>query len=258
MMPFGVLYAVDGNPHFRRMQAVSEASLRRLHPDWPVEVVELPPPPVSALRRVYRGLSFWKAEKRRARAGQDMRSVEAKALAWARSPFTHTLFLDADTVVRRPLDALRARAMQSDVLATGLPWKQYKGLHAWQPETFPYVMSGVVFFNRRFLEAYEVVRQRIGSLRGLPTGDQFVFSLTLALQAQALRVTLAPELQLDVLNAAHHVQPEVPPRRDGLLDLAWPGLERFHVFHYNDCKLEYLEAIARTWGLRGLAHDRIG
>ncbi len=256
---FGVLYVIDGNPRFREMLDISIASLRQWHPDWPIEILDLPNPEVAFARRWYRRLSFWKRDRRRARAYQDMRTVEAKAAAWGRSPFERTLFLDADTVVLRSLDAMRDRAAAADVLATAMPWKRYRGFRTWQPPTFPFVMSGVVFYNRTFGDAYARVLARLGSLRGLPTGDQFAFSLTLAMEAERLRIALAPDLQFDVINADRHAAPDVPPRQNNIIDLTWEGLRRFHVFHYNDRKPDYLAAMRRDWGVSaagGVAHAR--
>lgn len=250
MQAFGVLYLVDRNPLFRRMLQVSMESLRRVHPDWPVQVIETPSPPVGPLRALYRRATWWKRARREARAGQDVRVLAAKAEAWLQSPFEQTLFLDADTVVLRSLEALRARAQSADVLACPLPWKQYQALEPWQPASFPYLMSGAVFYNRRFADAYRGVLRRIRTpVAALPTGDQFVFSLTVALAPPALRVQLEPSLQLDVINMRQHAGGEALPLVAGDLDLRWPGLERFHVFHYNDRKPQYLDRIRTVWGL---------
>lgn len=250
MQPFGVLYLVDRNPCFQQMLQVSRASLRRVHPDWPVHVVEVPSPPVGPLRALYRRVTWWKRARRATRAGQDVRVLAAKAEAWLQSPFEHTLFLDADTVILRSLDAMRTRAQSADVLACPLPWKQYRALEPWQPPQFPYLMSGVVFYNRRFAEAYRATLRRIRTpVADLPTGDQFVFSLACALAPPSLRVQREPSLQFDVINMREHAGGEALPMMDDDLDLRWPGLERFHVFHYNDRKPQYLHRIRAVWGL---------
>ena len=247
---FGVLYLADDNPAYRRMLDISIQSLRRFHPDWPVHVVDVPSPPVGMARRTYRLISFWKAAKRRARAGQDVRVIADKMDAMLGSPYQQTLYLDVDTVVMRPLDGLRHRASRGDVLATPLPWKTYARLEPWQPESWPYMMAGVLFFGERFKHVYSGYRGRCdGPLSSLPTQDQFVFSLACHNERGSLTITEAPSLQVDVLNVDQHLGVAVKRDRNGCIDIRETGLKGFHVFHYNDQKPEYMKQIEAVWGL---------
>lgn len=256
MSEFGVLYLVDQNPHFLRMLDVSLQSLRRFHPDWPVEITRLDSLPVPAWKRLYRRLSVWKLDKRRARGFHDTRIIGRKAQAMVATPFRHTLFLDADTVVMRPLDELRRRAQAADVMVTPLDWKSYAGVEDWQPRSFPYLNSGVVFFSRRFADKYRPYVERLVSrVESLPTMDQYIFSLACHLESESLRILMEPTLQIDVINLDQHLGERRCPRRDGIADLSYEGLRDFHVFHYNEYKDRYLEEIGRKWNLapgRGL------
>ncbi len=250
MSDFGVLYLVDQNPHFLRMLDVSLQSLRRFHPDWPVEIRRLESLPVPFWKRLYRRVSFWKIDKRRARGFQDTRIIGRKAQAMAATPFRHTLFLDADTVVMKPLDDLRRRAQGADVLVTALPWKSYSGVEDWQPKSFPYLCSGVVFYSRRFAEEYRPYVERLAPrVESLPTLDQYVFSLACHLESSRLKILLEPSLQIDVINLDQHLEERECPRHGGIVDLSCESLQDFHVFHYNEDKDRYLEEIGKKWDL---------
>lgn len=247
---FGVLYLVDDNPAYRRMLDVSIQSLKRFHPDWPIHVVEVPSPPVGIARHIYRKFSFWKMAKRRARAGQDVRVIGDKIATMLGSPFQSTLYLDVDTVVMRPLTEMHARASQSDVLVTPLPWKHYSRVEAWQPASWPYMMAGVIFFGERFKNIYRQYQLRLNhSLSRLPTQDQFVFSLACHNERGRMTVAEAPRFQVDVLNVDHHLGNTVKRNRDGCIDIREERLQEFHVFHYNDHKPSYLKQIEAVWGL---------
>ncbi len=247
---FGVLYFVDGNPAFREMLRISIESLRRFHPEWPIEVIERPSFPVPLWKQVYRGVSFWKWHRRRDRAHQDARVIAAKAEAMLNTPFETTLYLDVDTIVMRPLDAYRRRALQADVLATPLDWKRYQGLADWQPASFPVVMAGLSFYNRRFVDAYRPYVRRLAPIADrLPSMDQYIFSLACEMESSRLEIMKDRDFQFDVINAAQHAGTPDYPRIDRCVDLKWPGLERFHVFHYNEHKPQYLRQIKQVWGL---------
>jgi hypothetical protein len=230
---FGVLYFLDDNPRFREMQQISAASLRRFHPDWPVHVVTQSSAPVSPLRALYRRLSFWKRAERTRRAHQDHRTVCAKTAVYAQSPFAQTLYIDADTVVLRPLDDLRQQIATCDVIAAPSPGKHYQALAPWQPAEFPLLNAGVFLYSRRFVDVFEGYVARTRHTLGRRHDDQFVFSLTCALERAALRIQRDPELQLDTMNLDAALGRSDYPRDGDTVDLAWEGLRRFRILHYN-------------------------
>ena len=243
---FGILYFCDDNPHYRRMLAYSMASLRRFHPDWPVTVIDVPSPPVPLWKHLCRALSFWKWQKRRERAGQDVRVIARKARCMLDSPYETTLYLDVDTIVLRPLEAFRQQAETCDLVITPLPWKQYARRADWQPEHWPYVMAGVCFYNRRFLDVYQHYVDRFGStIADLPSQEQFVLSLACHEAADQLRIRYDPMLQLDVLNLDHHLATSEYPRCGDAIDLSAESLQDFAVFHYNHHKDDYMAQIAQ-------------
>ena len=247
---FGVIYFVDDNPKFLQMLDLSIQSLKRFHPDWPVEVIRCPSFPVPLWKKLYRALSFWKWQRRRERAHQDARVIGAKAEAMLKTPFRTTLYLDVDTIILKPLDALRRQAEQCDVLATQLSWKHFDGLEDWQPKRFPMFMAGLCFYSDRFVETYRSYVERLGPIAWrLPCMDQFIFSLACEMEGENLDIQLAPTLQFDVINAAQHFGRDDYPRLGEFVDLRTELLEPFHIFHYNEYKPHYLRQIAEVWGL---------
>lgn len=253
MKDFGVVYFVNKNPHFRHMMSISMASLQRVHPDWPIEVIESPEFAVPLWKKCYRYASFWKWRERYNRGHQDWRVNYAKAEMIQNSPFEHTLLLDVDTVVLKPLDELYARSRDYDVTATPLSWSSYNGFEDWQPKNFPMIMSGVLFFNRTFASVFGEYAKRVGHGAGRYfKGEQYIVSLTWALeQNQRLKVHGEPFLQLDAMNVARHLQTdEYPTTTSNVLDLRYEEIDRFHIFHYNGPhKLEYLGQIKELWNL---------
>ncbi len=250
--PFGVIYVVDDNPAYLTMMRMSIESLRRFHPDWPIEVLKFPSPRISPLRRLFRFGTFWRREKRRQRAGQDARMFYIKLFSWFDSPFDSTFFLDVDTIVRKPLDTYRADGERHDLLLCSLPWKYYEPIALGQPERIPYQMVGVVFYNRRFLKVYRRYALTLAErLRDHPMPDQFLVSLICQSERKSLSIRQEPHLQMDVLNAAHHFGTGAYQQVGRCVDLNYSGLNPFHVFHYNEMKPEYMAQIRRTWGIRG-------
>ena len=249
---FGVLYFCDDNPAFQRMAAMSVESLRRFHPDWPVELVRVPSTRIPLWKKTYRLASFWKRQRRHARAGQDKRIIANKAEIMLATPFRLTLYLDVDTIVMRPLDRLLELARSSDVVVTRLPWKRYRRVADWQPESWPFVMAGVMFHSRRFNALYRGYIERFGSrIIELPTSDQIVVSLACHMEADNLKISYEPDLQIDVLNLAQHLGTDEYPRVGEYIDLRHGGLRRFHIFHYNEYKPQYMQQIRDVWGIEG-------
>lgn len=246
---FGVLYFVDENPQFRKMLQMSIQSLKRFHPHWPIEVVEVPSFHVPMWKKLYRTVSFWKWDKRRDRAGQDIRVIAAKADVMLKTPFRRTLYLDVDTIVMKPLNAFHERALESDVVITPLPWKTYYGVEPWQPETWPYVMAGILFYSDHFSKVYRTYIEKFDSnIVKLLSQEQFVLSLTCHMEAERLNIVYDTYLQIDALNLAQHLGTENYPRSGDCIDLSWEGLSKFHIFHYNEYKPQYMKHIKEVWG----------
>ena len=159
----------------------------------------------------------------------------------------------------RPLDDLRRRAQEADVLVTPMPWKSYAGVEEWQPRSFPYLNSGIVFFSRGFVEKYRPYVERLASrIESLPTFDQYIFSLACHLESESLKIILEPSLQIDVINLDQHLDGAEYPLAGGVLDQAYERLREFHVFHYNEDKDRYLREIGRKWGLAPRSGSPIG
>jgi hypothetical protein len=246
---FGVLYFFDQNPFYEEMYRASVESLRRFHPDWPVEVVQCPSFPIEPWRKVYRSLSFWKRQRRLNRAHQDVRVISKKADVMLDTPFENTLYLDVDTIVMRPLDEYRERAKDSDIMITALPWKQYEGTEPWQPKKFNYLCAGVTFYNQRFVEVYRPYVDKLrAKMNDLPTCDQYAVCLACHMEAARLKIRFEPHLQVDTMNYAQHFGTPDYPRFGEALDLRWEGLKPFHVFHYNEYKIQHMEQIKSVWG----------
>jgi len=244
-----VVYFVDDNPQYRKMLKMSIQSLQRFHPDWSIKVIKCRSYSVPTWKKAYRLLSFWKRNERYNRANQDFRIIVEKTNAWMKTPFEHTLFLDVDTIVMKSLNEMKKKANDADVMMVPLKWKNYKGVESWHPKTFPYLMSGVVFYKTAFLEKYEKYAVRMASIiRNLPTGDQYIFSLTCELEASDLAIIHEPLLQVDVINLDQEFGISDFPRVGECLDLRWKGLSRFHVFHYNEYKPQYMKQIKEVWG----------
>jgi hypothetical protein len=247
---FGVLYFHDSNPEFKRMERMSIRSLRRFHPDWPIHIAKCPTPRKSLLRTCYRAVSFWRRKARFDRANQDVRVIAEKAKVMLNSPFKITLYLDVDTIVMRPLDELMKRACSCDVLITPLSWLQYRCFEEGQPETWPELMAGVLFYSQHFISIYRSYIERYANLiPKLPTQEQIILSLACHQDASRLNVFTDSMLQFDVLNAHRHLGRSDYPRVGECVDLSNPELQRFHIFHYNDKKPQYMKQIQNVWGI---------
>jgi len=250
---FGVLYVVDDNPGYEKMLEVSMQSIDDFHPDWPRKVIRIPLPKASFSERLRRSGAFWTWRQRYNRLGQDKRFYKAKAASVINSPFRTTLFLDVDTVIRKPLDVMREKALHCDALFTGLPWKKYPGIAADLPREIPYVMSGVFFYNRRYADLCRPYFDRFADrlherVNGMTIGDQFVFSLVCTMESHRLNIQFEPNLQMDVVNARQHFETDHLPMKGKCIDLSWAALDPFFVFHYNEYKPQYLDQIKQCWG----------
>lgn len=118
----GVVYMVWGDdPKIRSALERSKASLARVHPELPIEVIEI------AARDPYEGL-------------------RAKSTIYERSPFRETLLLDVDTVVFGRLDYAFEKAWRYGLACciNECPWaRRYGGLSG---DIIEY-NTGVLFFN---------------------------------------------------------------------------------------------------------------
>lgn len=243
---FGILYFYDENPAYKQMADMSIATLRKWHPDWPVEVVRIPSSQTPWWKKAYRTASFWRWHRRRIRAGQDTRVIAQKANIMLNSPFEHTLYLDADTIVLRPLDEIRDMVVSSDVVITPLPWKTYSRNADWQPETWPYMMAGVMGFSNDFTKTYARYVSRFGdAISKLPSQEQFIVSLCCEMESQNLDIRKQTNLQIDVINLKDHLKTDCYPRYGEAIDLRWDKVKDFYIFHYNHDKPSYIEQIKK-------------
>lgn len=241
---FGVLYFYDDNPVYKQMAEMSIATLEKWHPDWPVEVVQIPSLSTPLWKKIYRAGSFWKWQKRRNRAGQDIRIIAQKAEIMLNSPFEHTLYLDADTIVLRPLDDIRNMMANSDVVITPLPWKTYTRNASWQPESWPYMMAGVMGYNKTFIKTYAQYVTRFGdTISTLPSQEQYIVSLCCEMESSSLDIRKKKNLQIDVLNLKEHLGTDSYPRFGEAIDISFNNLQEFYIFHYNEYKNLYIEQI---------------
>lgn len=154
----GVLYVFWGEKAKSTLQRSSD-SLKAVHPELPVEVVELPPDSC----------------------------LPDKAKLFDLSPFEETIFLDTDTVVLQPLHFAVGKARKHGLACAicECPWaKRYGGLGGNLVE----YNTGVLFFSRearpvfnRWKElAHEIdssIRFYVGDqLRLMPNNDQAAFA----------------------------------------------------------------------------------
>ncbi len=248
---FGILYFLDENPSFRAMADISLQSLRRFHPDVPVEIVKVPSATTPLWKHAYRALSFWKWEARRRRQGQNTQVIAEKAKVMLETPFETTLYIDVDTVVLNPLHDLIEQARSKDVVITALPWKSFKREHDWQPREWPFLMAGILFYSRRFRDIYARYVDQVGdTLYDLPLTDLNLLSMTCHLEKENLDILFDQKLQLDHCNLSQLLDTDDYARTGPCIDLRDPRIREFAFFHYNDFKPQYMEQIAEVWGLR--------
>jgi hypothetical protein len=251
--PFGVLYFLDDNPHFERMLRISVESLRRFHPDWPLAIFRVPSVSMSIWRRIYRTVSFWNNHKRRARLGQDTNVIAQKVFCMLHSPFETTLYVDVDTVILNPLEEYLFEAKKHDVLITPLPWKSFTREYEWQPESWPYMMAGILFYNQNFRSIYQRYFEQVGdTFFRLPLTDMNLLSMTCYLERENLSIKGDSHLQVDHCNMAELLNETSYPTVGPCIDLNYPRLKEFGIFHYNDHKDRYLELVEEAWGLTGV------
>jgi hypothetical protein len=247
---FGVVYYTDENPHFQRMLNASIASLKRFHPDWPVQVFTVPTPRSSLVHKAYRRLTPWKNGKRRNRCGQNCRVNARKIDILYQTPFKHTFYLDVDTIVMSPLNELLEWAPSYDVVVAPLPWKMYERTGTWQPERWPCIMSGVFVYNHRFLQLLgDLVTQfgGVDAVAKLHNTDQRVISLLCHLHEDDLKIKKWPAFQVDTVNIDRHLGTSDYPKINGTCDIRCPLLQRFRIFHYNEFKPDYMKQIREFW-----------
>ena len=122
----GVIYIVWGD-EIEPMLQRSIASLKRYHPELPVEVIRIPAANPASLE-----------------------NLREKASMFDRTPFAETLFLDADTVVFDNLDFGFAKARQFRLACciSEAPWaRRFRGL-AGRGDIVEY-NTGVLFFTEK-------------------------------------------------------------------------------------------------------------
>lgn len=244
---FGVYYLYDQNPYYHEMCLVSIASLKKIHPDWEIEVMRTKSFSIQWWRKIYRFLTPWKNHLRRNRAGQDTRMFVEKAKLLTKSPFETTLFLDVDTIIRKPLDHFKELSATTDLIICPIPWLKYEGIDETMPKQWPAVNVGVMFFSEKFSRLYEkYIQQYHDQLHRIDMVDQYFASLICHLHRDELNIQYAPHLQIDVVDAHHHLNDEKYHVKHGLLDMNDSKVLDFHIFHYNEYKRQYIDLIKNT------------
>jgi hypothetical protein len=247
---YGVVYYTDENPLFKKMLGASIASLRRFHPDWPVKVFTIPTPECSLVRKIYRKLTPWKNVKRYERCGQDSRVNARKIDILFQTPFKYTFFLDVDTIVMSPMNELSEWIKNYDAIIAPLSWKMYERTASWQPQRWPYIMSGVFTYNNKFSKLLHDLVIRFGGTKAiakLHNTDQRVISLLCHSNENVLKIKYWPDFQIDTANLEQHLGTSNYPKIDGKIDIRSLMLRRFRIFHYNEFKPAYMEQIRKFW-----------
>jgi hypothetical protein len=162
-MSRGVLYMVWGDAIEGALQR-SIASIKKFHPELPIEVVRMP-------------------------AAAPFHGLAQKTAMFDRTPFTETLFLDADTVVLDRLDYGFAKAAQFGLACCicEVPWAaRYLGLGD-KPDLIEY-NTGVLFFSEKARPVFErwkhlatevdstLYFMRDGQQKKMPYNDQASFA----------------------------------------------------------------------------------
>lgn len=239
---FGVYYMHDENPYYHEMCLVSIESLRQLHPDWNIEIRRTASFKIQWWRRIYRFLTPWKNHLRDNRAGQDTRMFVEKAKLLTQSPFRSTLFLDVDTVVRNSLFQYQLDALNYDLVVCAIPWLKYYGIDDSMPNEWPGVNVGVMFYSEKFSALYaDYLKRYERKLNQIDMVDQYFVSLICHVHNNELKIKYEPYLQLDVIDAHHHIGDMKYHVSNGLLDLSDNFVKKYAVFHYNEYKKQYLQ-----------------
>jgi hypothetical protein len=238
---FGVLYFYDENPKYHEMAELSIHSLQKFHPDLAVEVIRKCSFPVPFWKKIYRFVTPWKNHLRFNRAGQDPRVFVEKAKVLCTSPYSHTLFLDVDTVLRKSLTPVIAEALFYDFTVCAIPWLKYHGIDHSMPDEWPAVNVGVMIYSEKFARKYQFyINKYKDKLADIDMVDQYFASLICFLHADVLKINYMPHLQIDVIDAHHHLNSEDYHVTRGVFDPDLQIASNFFVFHYNEYKPQYL------------------
>lgn len=179
----GVLYIKWGTAHDHLLQRSIE-SLKKLHPELPVHVHELPPES----------------------------TLLDKAKMFDVSPFEETLYLDVDTLVMGKLDFGFEQAKRFGISCTicECPWaKRYQGLRPFR-EDMPEYNTGVIFFSLKseaFFQRWEKMNRRVdSSIKFKIDGKDAIMPLND--QAGFAETTWATEIHPAVLAMNWNLRPE--------------------------------------------------
>ena len=146
----GALYIVWGNEADRLLER-SLAALHKVHPELPVKVVRL---------------------------SESEHGHHVKARMFSLSPFSETVFLDADTVVLRRLDFAFVKAVRFGLACCIAPmtWAAVTGYCPPETETIMY-NTGVLFFSEHAKPIFDLWERLSGGPQPSNYWDQGPFAL---------------------------------------------------------------------------------
>jgi hypothetical protein len=200
----GISYCINNSRPYRQMLDVSVRSLERVHRGVNREISQLHAGGdwLDSIRwHCGSTLEHW---VRKLTVGDDYaKKARHKAMAekirlFSNPPFEHTLFIDCDTIVLRPLTAVfDALAAGADVVVQAWKPEDYYGTcPPFTTEPFRRYNSGVVGFSQAFAKDYAAIVQSCTlDIAGLHDQDQYVFSQLLH-QIDKSRVVELPHLQI--------------------------------------------------------------
>jgi len=135
-MDRGILYVATGKAYYQEA-IISAQSLKKCSPDLPICIVT---------DQDDDNPLFDTKEK----LDDVQHSFRDKVLGMQRSPFKHTLFLDTDTYICKPVDALFQILGRFDIAAAHAPKRRSMGLEDLMqaPATFPELNTGVIAYQQ--------------------------------------------------------------------------------------------------------------
>jgi hypothetical protein len=236
MSSAGIVWAVDGDEAQREWFRLSHATARRHCPSLP--------------RLVFRSGSPLGLGSEEQPVDRQDSGFHLKREAFCRTPFRKTIFLDNDTLVLRDLSRFPGETRY----VAALPYPDFFQAEDFSvtpdgaalPRTWRNVNSGVVVYDRSFVDHYRTTFTHVATRRQVD-GDQWGFSLALATAPTGwtprldLQVTATPHA-LDYLGSLRGLgDPE--PR---LGDIPYALLASVGVIHFTHEKGSYLNLLRET------------